>query len=255
MSAATSSDGTAIGCTRTGSGPALVLVDAATCHRAAGPMPALADALASRFTVYTYDRRGRGESGDTPPYAITREVEDLAAVIALAGGSAFVHGFSSGAVLALHAAAQGLPIRALSLLEPPYDESPAVDEELAAALTGLIGQGRRGDAVEHFQAAIGVPAELVAGMRRSPGWPALEALAHTLAYDLLITGTPVDLGAVRVPVLVVDSAGTDARLRAWADGVAARLPAAARRTLPGEWHGVAPEVLAPVLAEHFGQAE
>ncbi|WP_433262242.1 alpha/beta fold hydrolase [Actinosynnema sp. CS-041913] len=254
MSLARSQDGTTIGYTRTGSGPAVVLVDAASCYRDSGPLPALAEALASDFTVYTYDRRGRGESGDTLPYAVEREVKDLRALIDVAGGTAFVHGFSSGAVLALHAAAQGLPIRALSLLEPPLDESPVEDTALSAEITALVDAGRPADALLHFHTTVGVPEEIVAGMRQSPQWPELVALAHTLVYDLAIVGKAPDFTAISAPTLVVDSSHTDERLRAWADGVAANLPGAARRTLPGEWHGVAPEVLAPVLAEHFSAA-
>ncbi|MEU7531203.1 alpha/beta fold hydrolase [Saccharothrix sp. NPDC042600] len=253
MSTVTSADGTTIGYTRTGSGPPVVLVDAASCFRGNGPMDALAEALAPDFTVFTYDRRGRGESTDTPPYTIGREVDDLRAVIDAAGGAAGVHGFSSGAVLALHAAAAGAPITRLSLLEPPLADDPVPEVELVAELEQLVREGRRGDAVLRFNQAIGVPEEFVAGLRRSPAWAALEELAHTLVYDLAITGAAPDLTAVRVPALVVDSERSDPRLREWSDGVARRLPDATRVTLPGEWHGVGPDVLTPVLAAHFGQ--
>ncbi|MFC5055207.1 alpha/beta fold hydrolase [Saccharothrix xinjiangensis] len=246
-----SADGTRIGFSRVGTGPAVVLVDAACCFRASGPMAGVAEALSGSFTVFTYDRRGRGESGDTAPYAIAREVEDLAAVVEEAGGSAFAHGFSSGAVLALHAAAAGVPLRALSLLEPPLSFEPAGGPDVRPEIEALVAAGRRGDAVTRFQVACGVPEEFVEGARRSPGWPLLEALAHTTAYDLTITATPPDLAAVTAPALILDSASSDDRLRSWADGVAERLPGATRRTLPGEWHGVTPEALAPVLAEHF----
>ncbi|MFC6093175.1 alpha/beta fold hydrolase [Saccharothrix lopnurensis] len=253
MGSAVSADGTRIGFTRVGSGPAVVLVDGACGFRGSGPMAGVAGALSGSFTVFTYDRRGRGESGDTMPHAIGREVEDLAAVVGAAGGWAFAHGFSSGAVLALHAAAAGVPLRALSLLEPPLSFEPTPGPDVRPEIEALVAAGRRGDAVTRFQVACGVPEEFVASARRSPGWPALEALAHTTAYDLTITATPPDLAAVTAPVLVLDSASSDDRMRSWADGVAGRLPAAVRRTLPGEWHGVAPEVLAPVLAEHFAR--
>ncbi|CAL9408743.1 hypothetical protein SUDANB95_01604 [Actinosynnema sp. ALI-1.44] len=253
MSTVTSADGTTIGYTRIGSGPPVVLVDAANCFRGNGPMDALSEALAPDFTVFTYDRRGRGESTDTPPYTIGREVDDLRAVIDAAGGAAGVHGFSSGAVLALHAAAAGAPITRLSLLEPPLADDPVPEVDLVAELEQLVREGRRGDAVLRFNQAIGVPEEFVAGLRQSPAWAALEKLAHTLVYDLAITGTAPDLTAVRVPALVVDSERSDPRLHEWSDGVARRLPDATRVTLPGEWHGVGPDVLAPVLAAHFGQ--
>ncbi|MEV8441361.1 alpha/beta fold hydrolase [Actinosynnema sp. NPDC051121] len=253
MGTVTSKDGTTIGFSRSGGGPAVVLVDAACCFRGGGPMPAVAEALTG-FTAYTYDRRGRGESTDTAPYAIEREVEDLAAVVEAAGGSAFVHGFSSGAVLALHAAAAGVPIRALTLLEPPLSFEEPTGPDPRDEIEALVAAGRRGDAVIRFQVACGVPEEFTAGMRQSPGWPALEAMAHTTAYDLTITRTVPDLASVTAPALVLDSEGSDGRLRGWADGVAERLPNAGRRTLAGGWHGVAPDVLAPVLAEHFGRS-
>ena len=250
MSTLTSEDGTTIGFTRVGDGPPVVLVDAACCFRGGGPMPEVARALTG-FTAYTYDRRGRGESTDRQPYAIEREVEDLAAVVDAAGGSAHVHGFSSGAVLALHAAAAGVPITALTLLEPPLSFEEPTRPDVRDEINALVAAGRRGDAVARFQEACGIPEEFTAGMRQSPGWPALEALAHTTAYDLTITGTVPHLTSVTAPALVLDSAGSDERLRGWADGVAERLPNGRRRTLPGDWHGVAPDVLAKALAEHF----
>jgi pimeloyl-ACP methyl ester carboxylesterase len=253
----TSRDGTSIAVEREGDGPALVLVDAAGSFRGFGPTAALAGALAPGFTVVTYDRRGRGESTDAVPYAVEKEVEDLRAVIDSAGGSAFVYGFSSGAVLALHAAAAGLPITKLALLEPPLpldDEPPAEPEpDLRAEVAELVAAGRRGDAVEHFNTGIGVPPEIVAGMREAPYWPALEALAHTLLYDMTITSSlPADVvETITTPTLVLDSDGSDERLRAWARGVAAALPAGQHRSLPGEWHGPATEDLARALTEFF----
>lgn len=250
MGAVTSEDGTTIGFSQVGDGPAVVLVDAACCFRGGGPMPAVAEALTG-YTAYTYDRRGRGESTDRGPYAVEREVEDLAAVVEAAGGSAFAYGFSSGAVLALHAAAAGVPITALALLEPPLSFEERTGPDVRDEINALVAAGRRGDAVVRFQVACGIPEEFTAGMRQSPGWPALEAMAHTTAYDLTITGTPPDLASITAPTLVLDSEGSDERLRDWADGVAERLPNARRRTLGGDWHGVPPEVLAPALAEHF----
>lgn len=255
MSTVTSRDGTSIGFDRAGSGPALILVDAAAGFRGFGPMGALAEALASDFTVFTYDRRGRGESGDTLPYAVEREIEDIQALIDVAGGPAFVHGFSSGAVLALSAAERGLAIPKLTLLEPPLplDPPPADEPDLGAEVADLVAAGRRGDAVEHFNRSIGVPEEYLVGMREQPWWPAMEALAHTLVYDTIITGTfPVArLSTITTPTLVIDSDGTDDQLRGWADGAAAALPNGSRRTLPGEWHGVEPEILAPAMVAFF----
>jgi pimeloyl-ACP methyl ester carboxylesterase len=254
MGTVRSADGTSIAFERTGTGPALILVDAAACFRGFGPMGALAALLASQFTVFTYDRRGRGESGDTAPYAVDREVDDLQALIGAAGGSAMVYGFSSGAMLGLHAAARGLAIPRLALLEPPFEvDRPGAPPDLAAELSGLVAADRRGDAVERFQTAIGVPAEMIAGMRQSPSWPALEALAHTLVYDLTITASlsAARLSTITTATLVIDSEASDAGLRSSAQKVCDALPNGRRRSLKGQWHGVSAEDLAPALAEFF----
>lgn len=250
-----SADGTSIAFERTGTGPALILVDAAGCCRAVGPLGPLAAQLAAKFTVFTYDRRGRGESTDTLPYEVDREIDDLQALITAAGGSAFVYGFSSGAVLALHAAAAGLAIPKLALLEPPLpvDDQPSPEQDLGAEVAALVAAGRRGDAVEHFQRSIGVPAGMTAGMRQAPFWPTLEGLAHTLVYDTLITRSlpAARLKAITVPTLIIDSEGSDARLRGWAHGVAETMPNVQHRTLQGEWHGVPAADLARVLTDFF----
>lgn len=246
-----SKDGTTIAADRIGSGPAVVLVDAAACFRGYGPMSELAAALAGDFTVYAYDRRGRGESTDTAPYEVDREVEDLAALVEAAGGSAFVYGFSSGAALALHAAARGLAIPRLAVLEPPVilDEPVSPGPDLGAEVAELVAAGRRGDAMERFQRGIGVPAEMVEGMLASPAWPALEALAHTLVYDLTITSslTRQLLATVSMPTLVVNSESSDDRLRSWAADLAGALPDARHQELKGSWHGVAIDDLALAL--------
>jgi pimeloyl-ACP methyl ester carboxylesterase len=254
VSAVRSADGTEIAYERVGSGPALVLIDPALGFSGFRHMGSLPSLLASDFTVFTYDRRGRGESADTPPYAVEREVDDLESLIAAAGGSAYVYGFSSGAVLGLHAAARGLAVTKLALLEPPIgvDDRPPTPE-LPEKLTALVAAGRRGDAVVLFNTAIGVPEEMVAGMRDAPFWPALESVAHTLVYDLAITGSlPLErLSAITIPALVVDSSESDGGLRAAAEAVAAALPNGSHRRLTGEWHGVAPEDLAAALGDFF----
>jgi hypothetical protein len=214
--------------------------------------------LAPHFSVFTYDRRGRGASGDTAPYAVEREIEDLAAVIAQAGGSASVHGMSSGAELVLRAAAAGLPITQLSVYEPPFETSPTARQEPAAhvgRLRDLVAQGRRGDALALFLTEVGAPPEAIEGMRQTPMWAELEAVAHTLAYDHEIMGTglvPVDrLGALHTRVMVVDGGASPAWLRKAARAVAHALPRGRHRTLTGQTHEVAPQVLAQVLTEFF----
>lgn len=250
-----SRDGTQIAFERSGTGPALILVDAAGHHRRFSSFGGLIGLLTADFTVYHYDRRGRGDSSDTGRYAVEREVEDLAALIDEAGGSAFAYGFSSGALLALHAAARGLAIPKLALLEPPIDSEAdrTAQSAFTAELAALVAAGRPEAAVEHFLTAIGVPAEIIAGMRDSESWSAMEAVAHTLVYDSLISeATSADLlGSVNVPTLVLDSEGSDDELTGMAATAARSLPNASHRSLAGDWHGVADETLAPVLIEFF----
>jgi pimeloyl-ACP methyl ester carboxylesterase len=260
MNTVTSKDGTTIAFDRSGEGPALILVGGAFQHRAIDPSTArLAELLAPSITVYHYDRRGRGESGDTAPYAVEREIEDVDALIQDAGGSASLFGMSSGAVLALHAAAAGLAIAKLALYEPPFivdDSRPPLPKDYRERLTALLAAGRRGDAVELFMTeAVGMPAEAVAPMRGSPFWSAFEAVAHTLPYDAAImgdttSGAPLPAGrwvSVTIPTLVVDGEASPAWARNAVAALVGALPTAARRTLIGQTHQVDPEVLAPEL--------
>jgi pimeloyl-ACP methyl ester carboxylesterase len=259
-----SSDGTAIAFDQVGDGPPIILVGGATDYRAINPTAKeLVALLAPQFAVITYDRRGRGDSGDTPPYAVEREVEDLAALIAEAGGSAFLVGFSSGAVLALDAAASGLKIRRLAVYEPPFvvdDSRSPVPDDYVAQLDRLVSEGRRDGAAEYFLTkAAGVPAEFVAPMRDDPGWSVMEGVAHTLAYDGRImgdtmSGKPLPAGrwaSVTTPTLVIDGGASDAFMRNGADALAELLPEAERRTLPGQTHAVSADALAPVVQEFF----
>ena len=259
VSRAKSSDGTSIAFERTGAGPALILVDPAGGFRDVGPMRPLASHLASHFTVFTYDRRGRGQSTDKLPYAVEREIEDLQALIETVGGSAFVYGFSSGAVLALLAAAGGLAIPRVALLEPPLrvGGEPRPGTDRGARVAKLVVLGRREEAFELWMKSIGVPAEIITAMRDDPSWPARTAVAHTLVYDSLIPGSlpPARLSAIANPVLVVASDSTGGQLQSWAQGLSEALPNGSLRILKGQWHGVAPQDLAPVLTEFFIGAE
>lgn len=265
MNQVRSADGTAIAVDRTGAGPAVILVGGALQHRAIDPATSeLAALLAPNFTVYHYERRGRGDSGDTLPYAVDREIEDLEAVITAAGGSAAVYGMSSGAVLALRAAASGLPITRLALYEPPVivdDSRPPLPADYLPRLTELLAAGRRGDAVALFMTdAVGVPAEAVAGMRQAPVWPAFEGVAHTLAYDGAVMGDTMSgqplprqwATSVTVPTLVIDGGESEAWARTAVAALADLLPAGRRRTLDGQTHVVDPAILAPALTEFLG---
>jgi alpha-beta hydrolase superfamily lysophospholipase len=251
-----SSDGTAVAFDRLGAGTPVILVSGASTARAIHAP--LAELLAADFAVFNYDRRGRGDSGDTPPYAIQREIEDLRAVIAAAGGAAAVFGSSSGAVLALHAAAAGLPITRLALWEPPFMTDPGAPRRqrgYVARLTELLDAGRRGDAMALFMTSIGLPEAMIAGMRQAPMWPGMEALAPTLVYDAAIMGdsmVPTGLVAsVKAPTLVLDGSDTGAWAARSARALTAALPDLRHRTLDGQNHDVAWDVLAPVLREFF----
>ncbi len=256
-----SKDGTTIAFDRLGDGPAVIVVGGATCARAT-TLP-LAMQLAQYFTVINYDRRGRGDSGDTAPYAVEREIEDLAALIAEAGGTASVYGHSSGAGLALHAAAHGLPISKLVLHEPPYvpdgEEERRISREYAEKLKAILAEGRRGDAVELFMTMAGTPQEMVARMRSEPWWAGMEAIAPTLAYDSEVMGDssrggtiPVDLvGRVTPPTLVLVGGESPAWMIEAGRQVADAMPNGRHGVLDGQEHVVPPGLLAPVLAEFF----
>ena len=255
-----SKDSTAIAFDQLGQGPAIILVGGAFTDRSQPTLVQLAALLAPHFTVFNYDRRGRGESSDTAPYAVEREVEDLEALIIEAGGSAFVCGFSSGAALALEAAARGLAITKLALYEPPFivdDSRPPLPQDFATQLSELVSSGRRGDAAELFMTkAAEAPVEVVAQMRHAPFWPGVEAVAHTLIYDTTIMGDnnalPTErIASVGIPTLVIDGGASPAWMRNAAQAVADILPDAQRRTLEGQTHDVAPAALAPVMEEFF----
>jgi pimeloyl-ACP methyl ester carboxylesterase len=251
----TSRDGTVIAYQKTGVGPPVILVDAAGHYRRFSSFRGLIGLLAPEFTVYHYDRRGRGDSGDTPAYTPQREVEDLAALIEEAGGSAFVHGYSSGGLLAIQAAAHGLPIRRMALLEPPIAAEEDAEEQRAftAGLSRLLAAGRREEAVEYYLAGIGVPGEIMSDMRGGDAWQAMEAVAPTLLYDSMISeATPYELlASVTTPSLIIDSEGSSDDLTGMAATVARGMRNASHRSLPGEWHGVRDDLLAHTLIEFF----
>lgn len=250
-----SPDGTTISYERSGSGPAVVIVYPSLQDRELGSFHGLRDLLAADFTVHLYDRRGHADSGGTAPDAVQREVEDLGALIEAAGGSASVFGYSAGALLALHAAASGLAIPKLALLEPPIaaDEDRAAQAVFVAELTDRIVAGRREAALEHFLTGIGMPPEVLDGLRGTPAWTVMQAVAPRLLHDCALSqASSVDLlAAVPAPTLVLDSAASDATLTAMAATVAAALPNGSHRTLLGEWHGVPDETLAPALTQFF----
>jgi pimeloyl-ACP methyl ester carboxylesterase len=259
MKKVTSKDGTEIAYDERGTGPAVILVDGALCFRSFGPMPRLSELLAPRFTVYNYDRRGRGDSGDTQHYAVTHEIEDIEALIDEAGGSAFVFGTSSGGALALEAALKlGDKIKKLAMYEPPYNSDKSLKQswkEYRKELADFVAAGRRGDAAALFMRSVGTPDDQIAGMRQAPVWSVFEAVAPTLAYDAAVLGedrsVPTERAAkVAVPTLVINGTAIPFMLET-AQALAQAIPHAKHRTLEGQTHDVNLEVLAPVLVEFF----
>jgi pimeloyl-ACP methyl ester carboxylesterase len=256
-----SRDGTTIAYTKLGNGPPLILVDGAFCYRANGPAPELAPLLAQHFTVFAYDRRGRGESGDAPTYSVEREVEDLRAVLDQAGGSAFVVGISSGAGVALQAAAAGANIKKLALYEPPYitdDGRPRTYEAAKGRLRQLVSTGDREGAATLFLTDImGAPRGFVTAMpvlmRRA--WARMASVAPTLPYDLTILEDWSVLrersGAISAPTLVIGGERSPGELRDAVSTVAHALPNARSRLLAGQDHNLSATALAPVLVEFF----
>jgi pimeloyl-ACP methyl ester carboxylesterase len=264
MGRVTSKDGTSIAYDRQGRGPAVILVGGGLDDGSENAP--LVPELAGHFTVYNYARRGRGDSGDTLPYAVEREIEDIEALIAEAGGSAHLYGVSTGGALVLEAAAAGVAVDKLAVYEVPYnvaDDWPQRWREYVEQLGTMLAEGRRGDALELFMRLAGSSEEDVAGARNSPFWPGGEALAHTLAYDAACLGygqpPTARLAKITQPALV--ATGVEARLpgaAAWvlaldqaADAIAASIPHADRRIFEGQSHVADPAAVVPVLKRFF----
>lgn len=241
-----SADGVLIAFERSGSGPALILVTGAFNNRASSR--SLASVLAADFTVYAFDRRGRGDSEDGDTYAIDREAADLAAVAAEAGGSPLVYGHSSGASIALEAAARGVAMQALAVYEPPYGTNSTF--ELADELERLAATGQDSAAAERFLRHTGLSAETLEQMKAGPNWASLAAYAHTLPYDMRLASVPIPgLSEVSMPVLALAGSASPAWARDGAEAIGAMAPGGRSLILPGQTHAVAAEVIVPVLRE------
>ena len=262
MKTVTSKDGTTIAFDQSGQGPAVILVDGALQYRAFDQgMAQLADLLAQHFTVIHYDRRGRGDSTDTQPYALEREIEDIDALIDEAGGPAFVYGISSGAALAMEAAIKlGDKVKKLAMYEAPYNDDEIAQQawrEYTQQLGELLEAGRAGDAVELFMMLVGATAADVEGIRQDPMWPLWEAVAPTLAYDHIAAlgedaSVPTKRAtSVTVPTLVMNGSESFPFMHVTAVALANAIPHAQHRTLEGQTHEVSSEALAPVLVEFF----
>ena len=264
MHRVTSKDGSSIAYDRFGAGPAVILVGGALGYRRFKKMEQLARLLAERCTVINYDRRGRGDSTEVKPFALEREIEDIAALIEAEGGSASLWGWSSGGALALRAAGAGIGVERLSVYEVPFIVTPEATRptpDYGERLDELVAAGDRSGAVKHFMRnSIGVPAPFVALMRLMPMWKDLKATAHTLPYDWAALGKHTMYGAplnaeewasVTVPTLVAYGAKSPAVLQQGSRALAEVLANAELRELEGVNHNVKMNVLAPVLAEFF----
>ncbi len=256
-----SADGTTIAFDQLGKGPALILVGGALEQRALDSETAqLAPLLAQHFTVFHYDRRGRGESTDTPPYTVEREIEDIDALITAAGGSACAFGISSGAALAMEAAVKlGEKVKKLAMYEAPYNDDEAARRAWKAyrkQLADALAQDRRGEALTLFMLLVGMPPDQLDQVRQHPLWPMWEAVAPTLAYDAAVMGedasVPTGKAAdVTVPALVIDGGASYPFMHVTALALVKAMPQAQHRTLEGQTHEVTVSVLAPVLVEFF----
>jgi pimeloyl-ACP methyl ester carboxylesterase len=262
MNTVVSKDGTRIAFDQRGLGAPVILVDGALCSRAMGPSMPLAELLSKSFTVFTYDRRGRGDSGDTAPYSTEREVEDLEALITKAGGSVFVYGVSSGAALALETAKRNRGIKKLALYEAPFivdNSRDPITKDYWVAIGDAIAADRRGDAVKLFLQSVGVPNFVLFIMRLTPVWPKLKSVAHTLPYDGALVQEyqrgkrlpTTQWASVTIPTLVADGGNSPAWMRSAMKELADVLPNAQYKTLPGQTHMVKREAHAPMLVEFF----
>jgi pimeloyl-ACP methyl ester carboxylesterase len=265
MNTVVSRDGTTIAYDKQGKGPAVILVGGGLNSRAVGPTE-LATHLATHFTTYLHDRRGRGGSGDTPPYAVGREIEDIAALIDVAGGSACVYGHSSGAALGMEAALKlGDKVKRLAMYEPPYladAKAQRAFEDYGRQLAELVSAGRRtaagrrADAVTLFLNLVGVPADQIEGMHETPIWPAFLDAAPTLAYDYAILGKRGEVptgraASVAVPALVMNGGESPPFMHETARLLSQAMPNADLRIIEGQRHDVSQAVLAPILVEFF----
>ena len=257
-----SKDGTRIAYDLSGQGPTVILVDGALQYRAFDQgMAQLAELLSPHFTVIHYDRRGRGDSTDTQPYAVEREIEDIEALVDASGGTASLYGISSGAALAMEAAiALDGKIRKLAMYEAPYNDDDVARrrwQEYIKKLGGLLAEGRKGDAVGLFMMYVGMPEEQLEGMHHHPMWPLWEAVGQTLWYDHAAllgeeASIPIERAArVKIPTLVMSGSESFPFMEETARVLIKAMPIAQHRILPGQTHEVLSDALAPVLIEFF----
>jgi pimeloyl-ACP methyl ester carboxylesterase len=258
-----SKDGTKLAYSKTGTGEPLILVDGAFCHRKFGGNKDLPPHLSEQFTVYAYDRRGKGESNDTLPYSVEREIEDLQAIVDVIGEPVNVYGISSGAALALEAANSGIPMKKLALYEAPYivdDSRKPLPDDYTETLNRYILENNRNKAVKYFlQKGVGLPGFVIWLMQWMPAWKEMKQTVHTITYDTLIlgencSGKPLDAGNwsnVQIPTLVISGTKSEMWAQTSMKQLAAVLPNATHADLLNQTHMVKPKILAPMLIEFF----
>ncbi len=261
MAKVISKDGTSIAYDKSGKGPALVLVDGAFCFREYGVTPDIVPLLSDHFTVYSYDRRGRGESTDKAPYSVENEIEDLKEIIEITGEVPFICGFSSGAQLVLLAIGKGIQVKRMALFEPPYVinsvNGSAPPKDAAANLANFVSLGKRGDAVKYFMTKVmGMPSIFVFLFKQfgKSMWKKNESVANTLPYDVTIMGdysVPKEAASINVPTIVIVGEKSPQSIRNAVEEVAHTIPRSQLRLLKGQSHNVSMKVLAPSLIEFF----
>lgn len=262
METVISTDGTRIAYDKTGHGPALILVDGAFCYRENGTTPRLVPLLSDHFTVFSYDRRGRGESTNTRPYSIDQETEDLKALAEATNETPYILGISSGAALVLHSIRNGLKVKRIALYEPPYvvinKDDKAPPKEAIGVLEDLSEHGKRSEAVKYFMAKVmGMPSFIIFMFKLfdKQGWKKNESVAHTLSYDVALMGNysvPKKMtNVISVPTLVLGGEKSPKNLVNAVKATGLQIPLSETWFLKGQGHNVSMNVLAPVLIEFF----
>lgn len=255
MQTTKSKDGTTLAYDIYGNGPALIYITGASCFRSFGPIVQDAKVFSNEFTVYNYDRRGRGDSGNTLPYSVEKEVEDIEAMIDAAGGKAYLYGHSSGAVLALEAALKlKSKINKVVIYDPSYVHSEAEKisyGKLSKEVIKLIKEGKNAKAMKHFLVGIGMPKIFVFLLPLFPGWRKMVALAPTLEYDINLTKDlpPLErVSEIKVPVRIVVGEKSPEGVQEVGELLEKVIPGATIVKILGQDHMVNAKVLLPVLS-------
>lgn len=254
-----SKDGTKIAYDVTGSGPVMIYITGATCFRNFFPILDDVKILSKNLTVYNYDRRGRGDSSDTMPYSIEKEIEDLEALIQVVGSKVFLYGHSSGAILALNAALKlRKTIEKIVVYDPPYvhtEKEKFNYQDLAKNVLIKLSEGKNKHAMRKFLVGIGMPKFFVWLLPLFPGWKTMHTLAPTLAYDIELSKDypPIELfRKIHIPTLVLVGSKSPERIRTSGTQIAAAISNSDFKEMQGQDHMVSAKALLPILVQFFG---